>query len=155
MVQKSRREHLIPKLHLKRFARNGHVVVYLKQADALLKSPQGIATTAVRDHAYNVTVTGKHSDALEKALDRGVENHVAPVLDKLETLTLGRLGLSESERASLARYISVLYARVPAMESAFLQAMRETVTKPGWRGLDDRTIETLSDSACYRTTLRK
>jgi hypothetical protein len=46
MVQKSRREHLIPKLHLKRFARNGHVVVYLKQADALLKSPQGIATTA-------------------------------------------------------------------------------------------------------------
>jgi len=66
-------QHLIPRLHLRRFAHGDRLVVYLPKLDLLIQRPQSVANSGVETHTYSVTVAGKRTDALETALAEGID----------------------------------------------------------------------------------
>lgn len=133
-------QHFIPRLHLRRFANNGMLMVYLHREDLLILRKQSIADTAVDRHAYSVQVAGRRTDALENALADGIERAITPVLDKLDSASSGPLSLTVEERVRLSRYLGSLYTRVPGMAKPFINVMNETVSQPGWKGLDNAYI---------------
>ncbi|MFN8629181.1 MAG: DUF4238 domain-containing protein [Chloroflexota bacterium] len=136
-MPKERRQHFLPEFHLGLFAtgRRREVWVFDKLHGKYGRRP--VASSAFsRDYYALPGATEDERLALEREFAR-LENLVAPLIRRLDSVPPGPTALDEGERINLAGYAALLHVRVPAYRDDALKRAQELSVDPEALGLAD------------------